>query len=197
MYDGINTRQRVQFCFGIDTNGDGTWEYQPGFDLYGRAWLWNLTQGSDYSNMTKLSTLYEGVVAANEVVEFRMPLITIGYPKSMWIEPYLVIEHGGQYMAADAPNRFHLDTVNNRLPPTTNPLMPDSTITTGTTTSVYYATTLPTTLETVIMPQTETKSTMSTQLVTGVLSFNVLAGVGVALVIIAIVGIFYLRRRGK
>lgn len=197
LYDGINTQQRVQFCFGIDTNGDGTWEYQPGFDLYGRAWIWNLTQGSDYSNMTKLSTLYEGVVVANEVVEFRMPLIAIGYPDSMWIEPYLVIEHNGQYMTADAANRFHLDTVDNRLPPTTNPLIPDSTITTRTTASASYASTLPITLETTTIPRTEAKSTTSTQIVTGVLSFDLLSALGVAIVIIALVGVFYLRRRGK
>jgi hypothetical protein len=197
LYDGINTQQRVQFCFGIDTNGDGTWEYQPAFDLYGRAWIWDLTQGSDYSNMTKVSTLYEGLVAANEVVEFRMPVIAIGYPKSVWIEPYLVIEHGGQYMAADAANRFHLDMADSRLSPTTNPLIPDSALTISTSTSVSYTTTLPTTLETTTMPQTTAQSTMSTQLVTGVVSFDILAAVGVALVIIAIVGVFCLRRRGK
>jgi hypothetical protein len=197
LHDGINKQQRVQFCFGIDTNGDRTWEYQPGFDLYGRAWLWNLTQGSDYSNMTKVSTLYEGVVASNEVVEFRMPLIAMGYAESMWIEPYLVIEHDGQYMVPDAANRFHLDMVDNRLPPATNPLIPDSTIMTRTTTSVSHVTTLPRTAETTAMPQTEAKSTTSTQLVIGVLGFDALIAVGVALVIIAIVGVFYLRRRVK
>ena len=196
LYDGINRQQRVQFCFGMDTNGDGAWEYQPNLDIYGRAWVWNLTQGMDYSNMTKLSMQYEAIAATNEVVEFRMSLFTIGYPKSGWIEPYLVIEHGGQYIAADAANRFHLDMVDNRLPPTTNPLIPDSTITSGTTTSVLYTTTLPTTLETTAMPQTAAKSTTSTQLVTGVVSVDALVGMGVALMIVATV-VFYLRRRGK
>ena len=196
LYDGINRQQRVQFCFGMDTNGDGAWEYQPNLDIYGRAWVWNLTQGMDYSNMTKLSMQYEAIAATNEVVEFRMSLFTIGYPKSAWIEPYLVIEHGGQYIAADAANRFHLDMVDNRLPPTTNPLIPDSTITSGTTTSVLYTTTLPTTLETTAMPQTAAKSTTSTQLVTGVVSVDALVGMGVALMIVATV-VFYLRRRGK
>jgi hypothetical protein len=190
LYDRINKQQRVQFCFGIDTNGDGTWEYQPGFDLYGRAWLWNLTQGTDYSNMTKVSTLYEGTVDANEAVEFRMNLFAVGYPKSMWIEPYDVIEHNGQYMAADGTNRFHINTVSNKLPQTTNPLVPDSTATTiRSTTPTESATIALTTL-------TTTASTIPTTS-TEVFTTQPFAVAGIVLVITAAVGVLFLRRRRK
>jgi len=195
LYDGINKQERVQFCFGIDTNGDGTWEYQSGFDLYGRAWLWNLTQGSDYSNMTKVSTLYEGVVASNEVVELRMPLIAIGYPKSMRIEPYLVIEHNGQYIAADGTNRFHIDTVTNKMPPTTNPLVPDSITTTRSTTPTIPATTALATLTTTAStnPAEATASRTSTE----VLTTEPFVIAGVVLVIVAAVVVLFLRRGRK
>jgi len=110
LYDKINKKDRVQFCFGIDINGDRNWEYQPGFDLYGNAWLWNLTLGTDYSDLGKASPIYGSIVAANEIVEFRMPLFAIQHPKAMWIEPYLVIGQAGKYMAADTASRFAVDT---------------------------------------------------------------------------------------
>ena len=130
LHDGINTRQRVQFCFGIDTNGDGTWEYQPGFDLYGRAWLWNLTQGMrllEHDETLNPVRRSRGLKRGRRVQNAAYCNRISG---SMWIEPYLVIEHNGQYMAADGTNRFHIDTATNKMPLTTNPLVPDSTTTT-------------------------------------------------------------------
>jgi len=199
MYDGINKRQRVQFCFGVDTDGDGTWEYQPNLDIYGRAWLWNLTQGRDYSNMTKLSTQYEAIATANEAVEFRMPLFVIGYPKSMAIEPYLVIEFNGQYVSAEGANRFHIDTTNNRLPPTTNPLVPDSSATTtkNTTVSTAFTTTTSTTPEQVAVSEAGTGTTKTMLPVAGGLTIESLAIAGIVIVLIAAVGVLFLQRRRK
>jgi hypothetical protein len=206
LYDLITRKDRVQFCFGIDIDGDGTWEYQPGFDLSRNSWLWNLTQGMDYSDLTKVSAQYGTIVAANEIVEFRMPLFAIGYPKSMWIEPYLVIERNGQYMAADAANRFHIDMVNNRLPPSTNPLVPDSKATTirstrltssVTTASAALSTTAATTLEGTKVPETGTLTTTPMLLVARMPRIQTVAIGGIVLVILAALGAFFLQRRRK
>ena len=124
LHDKINKKDRVQFCFGIDINGDGKWEYQPGFDLYGNVWLWNLTLGTDYSDLTKVSPIYGSIVAANEIVEFRMPLFSMQHPKAMWIEPYLVVGQGGKHITADTANRFAVGVTNKAL--STDPLVPNT-----------------------------------------------------------------------
>jgi hypothetical protein len=124
-HDGINYMQRVQFCFGIDLDGDGKWEYQPGFDIFGNAWLWNLTQGSDYSNMTKFSSLYGTSVGAKEIVELCMPLFILNNPRSIGIEPYVVIQQGQDYVSPDGVKMFHLNLEKGKLPETTDPLVPD------------------------------------------------------------------------
>ena len=206
LYDNINTENKVQYLFGIDMNGDGTWEYQPGFDLSGNAWLWNLTQGMDYSNLTKFSPQYGTIAAASDVVEFRMPLFATGCPKSMWVESYLVVQQGGKYMQADVADRFRIDVVHNKLPPSTNPLVPDSTAitingttSTGTvtTTSGTFTTTAATTLEGTRVPETGTSTITSMQLLAGVSTIQTLAIAGIVLVIIAAVGAFFLQRRRK
>jgi len=191
LHDPINKKDRVEFCFGIDTNGDGTWEYQPGFDLSGNVWLWNLTQGMNYSDLTKISFQYGSIVAASEIVEFRMPLFGIGSPKSMWIEPYLVIELNGQYVAADKASRFHVDTVNNMLPRITDPLVPDAKTALATTTSAQHTTSLTTT------PETETGTAPSTQPATGALGIQILLIGGVVFIVLAGAGLFCSHRRRK
>jgi len=179
----------VQFCFGIDTDGDGTWEYQPGFDLSGNSWLWNLTQGMDYSDLTKVSSQHGSIVAASEIVEFRMPLFGIGGPESMRIEPYLVIELKGQYVVADKANRFHIDIANNKLPRITNPLVPDAMTTPTTTASVPHTTPLTTVLETSQVPASVSQQS--------ILTAGNLVMIFVAFAIITIVGAFYLRGRRR
>jgi predicted TIM-barrel fold metal-dependent hydrolase len=67
LYDKVDHQVRVQYCFVVDVDGDGQWDYQPGFDAYGNAWIWNLTGGRDYSDQRNVSTLGGAEAAALHV----------------------------------------------------------------------------------------------------------------------------------
>jgi len=119
LYDKVDTRARVQYCFAVDINGDGKWDYQPGFDAYGNAWIWNLTGGRDYSDQRNVSTLVGAEAAVQDVVEFKMPLAAITSPQEMAIGPYFVIEQAGKYVTADDTFSFEVSRPKDQQPPAT------------------------------------------------------------------------------
>ena len=127
LYDKISDQVMVQYCFAIDVNGDGKWDYQPGFEANGYAWIWNLTGGRDYSDPRNVSPLGEAEAAALDVVEFKMPLNAINSPSKMRLEPYFVIEQAGKYAVADRTNAFEINRLKDELPPTTVPIPPAET----------------------------------------------------------------------
>jgi len=145
----------------------------------------------NYSDLTKLSSQYGSIAAASEIVEFRMPLFGTGSPKSMWIEPYLVIELNGQYVVADKATRFRVDTENNMLPPITDPLVPDAKTAVATTVSVQYTASL------TAAPETKAVTASSAQPATQAPSVQIFLIAAVGIMVIAVAGVSYLRSRRK
>ena len=186
-YDKADTQARVQYCFAVDTNGDGKWDYQPGFDAYGNAWIWNLTGGRNYSDQRNVSTLGGAEAAVQEVVEFKMPLVAIASPQEMTIAPYFVIEQAaGKYVTADDTFSFEVSRPKDQLPP------PTLTVTSTTHTAIE---TSVTTLETSTVATTETGIVTSKS--AGPSMTEILMIVGTALILAFTIGAFYLRRRRK
>jgi len=124
LYDGISTEARVEYCFAIDMNEDGAWDYQPGFDAYGYAWIWNLTAGRDYTDPRNVSPLGGTESAVLDVVEFKMPLSAIGLPTRMKLAIYFVTEQAGKHAVADETGTFEVSKLKNELPATTVPILP-------------------------------------------------------------------------
>jgi predicted TIM-barrel fold metal-dependent hydrolase len=186
-YDKVDTQVRVQYCFGIDVDGDGKWNYQPGFDAYGYTWFWNLTRGRDYSDMKNLSTLEGTEVGVQEVIEFKMPLAAIKSPQMMSIAPYFVIEQtAGKYVTADDTPPFEVSRPKDQLPP------PILAVTSVTHTAIVTSATTP---ETSTVAVTET-GMVAPQSV-GLSMTEILMIAGTALILVFAIGTFYLRRRRK
>lgn len=186
-YDKADTQARIQYCFAVDMNGDGKWDYQPGFDAYGNAWIWNLTGGRNYSDQRNVSTLGGAEAAVQEVVEFKMPLVAIASPQEMTIAPYFVIEQtAGKYVTADDTFSFEVSRAKDQLPP------PTLTVTSATHTTIWTSATT---------PETSTVATTETGIVSpqgvGLPTTEVLVIVGLAIIVLAAFGVFFLRRRGK
>jgi len=208
VYGKIDPQVRVQYCFGIDINGDGKWEYQPGFDVYGNAWIWNLTGGRDYSDQRNVSPLEGAETAAQDVIEFKMPLAAIDSPQRMMLAPYFVIEQAGKYVTADNTARFEVSRPKNDLLPgalaTTSVTQTCvATVTWGTVTEITTSgsqsltTIVPTTVETTTTAERETTRTTSVELAPKVFTTEALVIVGLAFIVLVVVGVFYLRRRRK
>jgi hypothetical protein len=186
-YDKVDTQVRVQYCFGIDVNGDGKWEYQPGFDAYGYTWFWNLTRGRDYSDMKNLLTLDGTEVGVQDVIEFKMPMAAIKSPQKMSISPYFVIEQtAGKYVTADDTSPFEVSRLRNELPP------PILAVTSVTHTTIATPTTTPWT-SAVATTQTGIVAPQRVELPTT----EILMIVGTALILVFAIGAFYLRRQRK
>jgi len=62
----------VLYLFEVDTNGDGTPEYQAGFDRT-HPWLWNL-KGTGYADQKNLSSPSNAKLAVGQVAELMVPL---------------------------------------------------------------------------------------------------------------------------
>jgi len=185
-YDKINPQVRVQYCFGVDTNGDGKWEYQPGFDEYGNAWIWNLTGGRNYSDQKNVSTLGDAEAAVHDVIEFKMPLAAIDSPQSMVVEPYFVIEQStGKYVTADDTFSFEVSRPKDQLPALTSTVTSTSHIANATT-----MTTLGTSIIGVIETGTATSQGVGLSMIQSLVIMSLL-------IIFLAAGALYLRRRGK
>jgi hypothetical protein len=122
LHDRIDVGIRVEYCFAIDVNGDGKWDYQPGFDAYGNAWIWNLTGGRDYSDQRNVSPL-EAEVGVADVIEFKMALNLIGRPMKMTLAPYFVIKQADKYVVADKTDPIEVTRLSHELPRTTVPIL--------------------------------------------------------------------------
>lgn len=85
--------EEVNYAFELDTTGDETPEFQPGFDRT-RGWLWDL-RGTGYadikSNMVMLNdTQYQ--VAVAQVAEFMIPIKLLNTPTTLRIRPYNFVQ---------------------------------------------------------------------------------------------------------
>ena len=79
----------VSYCFDVDTNGDGTPEYQPAFDRT-RTWLWNL-KGTGYTDQKNLSFPADTKAVVNQVAESMFPLILLDNATAPRIRVYTTI----------------------------------------------------------------------------------------------------------
>jgi len=79
----------VSYCFDVDTNGDGTPEYQPAFDRT-RMWLWNL-KSTGYADQMNLSFPADAKGAVNQVAESMVPLILLDNTTAPRIRVYTTI----------------------------------------------------------------------------------------------------------
>ena len=147
----------------VDLNGDGSSEYSFGFNI-DSLWMYDLRGIRNGEWPQERLSFHQFPHEVEEVAEIAIPLSIMDRPTSITTRVW--VNNAGTAVDEAGPATVLMQ------PPAT-----ETTITSIT-------------LETITIPQTEAKSTTSTQLVTGVL-------LGVALVTIAALAAFYLRRRRK